>query len=89
VLTTADKTRRALDAERLLNEPLLNEVLDDIERSAIEQMLAVGAIAISEDDDRKRRQLADRANAVRGLRNALHSIIKDGIRAAEQPEKWG
>lgn len=84
----AEKRRRAAEADRLLNEPLLKEAFDILEREAIEDMLKLGTLAIGPDDDRRRREAADRVNTIRIIRNRLHAIITDGMRSAQQPQKW-
>lgn len=71
---------RAAEARRLLDEPLLNEAFDAIERAAIEDMLAVKGYWRA---DRRRRMLADRVNAVRELRARLKSVIAMGDQAAK------
>ncbi len=84
----AELRRRAADADGLLGNPLLKSVLDELEREAIEAMLAVGAVAMSEADDRKRRELADRVHVVRHFRTRLHAMVLEGRRAAVQPKQW-
>lgn len=68
-----DKDRRAIEARRLLDEPLLNEALDRIERDAVNEMLRLPFWS-----DRKRRMLADRVRVVRGMRSHLQSIVLTG-----------
>lgn len=86
--TDDEKRYRASEAERLLNEPLLKEAFDELERSNIEQMLAVGSVAISEDDDRKRRALAERVNAIRDVRTKLHAMISEGKHVATKVDRY-
>lgn len=53
-------------AEQLLHDELLNEILDAIERDAIETVLAA-----SPGDDHKRRFHSMEANAIRSVRRQL------------------
>lgn len=78
---TPDQHRfRAAEARRLLDEPLLNEALDALERAAIEELLAVKGYWRA---DKRRRMLADRVNVVRELRARLKSVIAMGDQAAK------
>lgn len=65
-----DVERRAAEARRLLDEPLLNEAFDLIEHAAVEEMLKLPFFA-----DRKRRMLADRVRVIRGIREHLRAVI--------------
>ena len=87
-LTDSEKARRASEADRILSDPLLKDAFDEIERQAIEDMLDIGRVAIGAEDDRKRREIADRVNTIRLLRARLREIITDGVRAAQQPQSW-
>ena len=66
-------TRRASEAQRLLDEPLLNEALDRLEQDTLNEIL--GAPFWS---DRKRRMLTDRVRVIRGIREHLRSVILTG-----------
>jgi hypothetical protein len=76
-----DAERRASEARRLLDEPLLNEALDKIERDAIEDMLRLPWWI----RPRKRRMACDRVRAIRGIRSQLRSVILTGREAAPKP----
>lgn len=74
-----DAERRALEARRLLDDPLLNEAFAAIEQEAINEIIRVPFWA-----DRKRRMLTDRVRVIRGIREHLRSVIltgRDGERA--------
>ena len=64
---------RALEAQRLLDEPLLNEALEKLEQSAIDEILRLPFWS-----DRKRRMLTDRVRVIRGIRDHLRSVILTG-----------
>jgi len=68
-----DKERRAAEARRLLDEPLLNEALDRIERDTLDEILRAPFWS-----DRKRRMLTDRVRVIRGIRAHLRSVILSG-----------
>jgi hypothetical protein len=59
---------RALAAQKLLDDPLARELLDTIERDAVEAMLAAA-------DDTSRREARDTVTTVRKLRTALHMMM--------------
>ena len=65
--------RRTSEARRLLDEPLLQEALDRIEKQAIEEMIA-GAAGPPEDY----RMAADRVRVIRGFRKHLELVIVNG-----------
>lgn len=73
-----DKERRAVEARRLLEEPLLKEALDEIERATVEDMLRLPIWS-----DRKRRILTDRIRVIRGIRDHLKSVILTGDQKAQ------
>lgn len=64
-----DKLHRAERARELLEDPILKESFDRIERAASEAMLAPTA------DDETRRRMADRVNAIRFVRGEFISVI--------------
>jgi len=72
--------RRLSEARRLLDEPLLNEALDRIESSSIEEMLKLPMAA-----DRERRLLVDRIRVIRGIRSHLSHVIVNGEEALRRP----
>lgn len=63
-----NQTDRAQAAQRLLDDPLANELLDEIEKLAIEGMLAAS-------DDGKRREARDTVNTIRALRGHLRMTV--------------
>jgi hypothetical protein len=67
-----ETTRRAQEAKRLLDEPLLIEAFASIEADAIEEILTT-------NDDDTRRVLADRVNAIRALRAHLQAVIAKDV----------
>lgn len=74
-----DTERRAAEARRLLDEPLLNEALAVLERDTLDEILRAPFWS-----DRKRRMLTDRVRVIRGIRDHLRSVIltgKDGERS--------
>ena len=77
-----DKGRRASEAQRLLEEPLLKEAFAQIEHAAYRTLLA--AKATPEGDD-ERRVAALRINLIHELRAQLHSVIVAGQQAARMP----
>ena len=66
-----EKARRVSEARRLLDEPLLNEALDTIEKKAIEEMLAIS-------DAEAMRRAADRVRTIRDIRHQLKLVIIAG-----------
>lgn len=79
--------RRALDAERVLDDPLLNECFKKLEQAAIDELLGVrGWMPWA---DAKRRVLSDRVHAIRAVRNDLATMIADAKAAAQRPVRFG
>lgn len=68
-----DAKHRADYARRLMDDPVLNEALDALERQAIEDLLRAPFWR-----DRHRRILADRVRAIRGIREHLRAVITAG-----------
>ena len=73
-MTPEDRQRRASEAQRLLDEPLLKEALDAIEKEAIE------AVLNGKPEDRE--ASVTRANIVRDLRRRLELTIAMGKAAS-------
>ena len=73
-------TRRASEARRLLDEPLLNEAWERIERRCIEEMLKLPPGA-----NRKRRLLAERIRVHRDTKAFLQNVITNGEEALRKP----
>jgi hypothetical protein len=68
-----EKERRGYEAQRLMQEPLLNEAFDKIEQEAVDEMLALPFWS-----DKKRRMLVDRIKVIRDFRSHLTSVITSG-----------
>lgn len=68
-----DTERRAAEARRLLDEPLLNEAISKLERDTLDEILRAPFWS-----DRKRRMLTDRVRVIRGIRDHLRSVILTG-----------
>jgi hypothetical protein len=79
-LTTDERILRGERARMLMQDPLLSEVMDSIEKRYIEELLRVSPWRPF--SDAKRRALIDRVNAVRELRSALESEMALGRQAA-------
>ena len=75
---------RTAEARRLLDEPLLAEALDRIERFALEELLAAED---AEEPDRTMRVMADRIRVVRGFRKYLETVILHGEEALRPPRR--
>lgn len=73
-----DAERRASEARRLLNEPLLVEAFDKLESRLTEQLLALPTWR----GEKQRRALIDRINAIRDLRAELETVIVIGDQLA-------
>lgn len=74
VRVLTDKQRRSAEAQRLLDEPLLNEAIDKIEQKAVNEILKCHFW-----QDRKRRMLVDRVNVVRDIKQHLKAAILDAL----------
>ncbi|MFN3169286.1 MAG: hypothetical protein ACE37E_01180 [Hyphomicrobiales bacterium] len=75
-----DDERRASEARRLLNEPLLIEAFTALEKRCLEDLLKLPAWRA----DRQRRALIDRINTMRDLRNELHAVILAGDQSSRK-----
>lgn len=71
---------RVAEARRLLDEPLLNEALDRIEKQSIEEMLKLPFWA-----NRRMRMVADRIRVIRAMRGHLSNVIVNGEEALRKP----
>ena len=80
-MTPEERIQRGEHARILMQDPLLQEALDRIEKRAVEELLKVPTFA--RWGDRKRRALTDRVNAIRDLRSALETELALGRQAAE------
>tara|TARA_R110000868_G_scaffold401128_1_gene676440 strand:- start:129 stop:392 length:264 start_codon:yes stop_codon:yes gene_type:complete len=80
-LTTDERIQRGERARMLMQDPLLSEVMDSIEKRYMEELLRVSSWRPF--SDAKRRALIDRVNAVRELRSALESEMALGRQAAD------
>ena len=74
--------RRVSEARRLLDEPLLNEALDRMEKQAIEEMLKVPFWA-----NRRMRMAGDTVRVIRGMRRHLELIIVNGEQSLRAPKR--
>lgn len=81
-LTDREHSRRVSEARRLLEEPLLIEAFDKIERQAIEEL-----VKAERKDDDGRRLMADYIRAVRAVRRHIEQIIVTGEDALRPPRK--
>ena len=79
-MTEMDKVYRAQRARELLDDPVLAETFQAIERTLIEEMLDT---SISDDD---RRRWSDRVNAVRAVRDTLKQMVEAGKERPEPPK---
>lgn len=77
-----EHSRRVSEAKRLLDEPLLIEAFDKIERLAIEEILKA-----DRGDNDGRRMMADYVIAVRAVRRHLEQVITTGESALRAPRK--
>lgn len=74
--------RRTSEARRLLDEPLLNEAFERIERMAVEELLQR-----ERSDDDGRRLMADYIRTVRNLRKYLEHVIANGEQALKPAKR--
>jgi hypothetical protein len=65
------------EAERLINSPLLNKILDGMEASAIE-----AAVTANPSDDEQRRISAMEVRAIRSLRKQLKALAEPETKPA-------
>lgn len=72
-MVTTESARRAAEAQRLIDEPMLREALERLEREAIDEILRLPFWA-----DRKRRILTDKVRVIRGFREHLRSAVIGG-----------
>jgi hypothetical protein len=79
-MTDEEHARRGEEARRILNEPLLVEAFDNIERAAIDAL-----VLAPPENDTLRRCLADRIRVVRALRSDLETTIALGDQARKEP----
>jgi hypothetical protein len=75
------RLHRAQEAQRLLEDPILNEVLDAIRQAALDELMNT---PIDIDMDLKRTVMIERMKAVEALRQGLRSLI-DAQRNATRP----
>lgn len=83
------RQERGAHADRLLNDVVLNEVLDELERDYIEAVLAC-----DKEDDEGRYRLSVAATVVRTVRQQFRSLVADGKLASEAADelktsRWG
>ena len=79
-----DAQRRMAEADRLLNEPLLVQALEDLQRNYLEELLRGPPATIPlTDHDLWRRQRIDTITTVRAVPDAIRAamlVAKDQIR---------
>jgi hypothetical protein len=80
-----EKARRASEAERLLNEPLLKEALGDMEQHAIEMLLSVDSN--NPNPDLARTEWSLYVNAIRQFKRTLDATIREGHRVAARQDR--
>lgn len=68
-----DRAQRAANARAILNHPLVTEILDGLERAAIDACLTADP-----RDDEARAAWAAEARAVRTFRSRLMGVVDDG-----------
>lgn len=81
-LTDREHARRVSEARRLLDEPLLLEAFERIEKQALEEL-----VKADRKDDDGRRLMADYIRAVRAVRRHIEQIIVTGEDALRPPRK--
>lgn len=75
-MSDREQERRLAEAKSLIDNPLLIEALDRIERDAVEDLLKVrGFFRFA---DAKRRSLIERIHVARGMRRHLEAVIMTG-----------
>lgn len=67
-----DRERDALEAQQLINNPLLTRVLADIERDAMERAISAGLT-----DDAMRSAACGEVRAVRAFTSSLTQIVAE------------
>jgi hypothetical protein len=72
-----DETARAEHAKRLLDDPLLTEILDEVEKAAVTAWLSTG---VNMEPEREFAYHA--AKAVARIRQTLKGVIDNGLIAA-------
>ena len=73
---------RLSEARRLLDEPLLAEALNRMERATVEALLGT-----ADADDRARFDLVCRLRVIRGIRGHLETAISSSEEALRPPMK--
>jgi hypothetical protein len=77
-MSDRDTERRTQEAQRILDEPLFQEALAQIEQQAIEDMLSIKGWRWG---DKRRRIAAERINTIRGIKAHLTGIVVQGTQA--------
>lgn len=78
------KRYRAAEAKRLLDDPLLTEAFQRIEKGAIEEM-----IGLKPEEDVARRHLAERVKIIRATQSLLRREISKLEVADQSAQKQG
>jgi hypothetical protein len=79
-MTDEERMRRGEEARRILNEPLLIEAFDAIERSAVNELVSVPL-----ENDALRRCLTERIRVIRDLKSNLETTIALGDQVKKAP----
>lgn len=77
-----DAERRAAEAKSLLDNSLLTEAFEVIEKGAYEELLAVRPWLV--DGEAQRSTLINRINAIRELRAHLQSVVTQGTQSSRK-----
>jgi hypothetical protein len=77
-----DRDRKAMDARRVLSEPIFDEIFDGLERDAMEEALTVPTWRPW--GNKKRDALLQRVHVIRDLRTSLKTLIAIGDQAAKR-----
>ena len=73
----SDSVARATHAKQLLEDPLLNEVFDELEKAAVEAWLSTGV-----GGEPQREFAFHAAKSVQRIRDALKGVVDNGLVAA-------
>jgi hypothetical protein len=79
-MTDEERAQRGEEARRILNEPLLVEAFEAIERSAVDEL-----VSVPPENDALRRCLVERIRVVRALRTDLETTIALGDQVKKAP----
>ena len=80
-MTEAEKQHRAVEAHRILNEPLLQEAMNVLGTVAFEELIAT--TGTTPEDERKRLALIQNIHVLRGIKQHLELVIAQGKASAK------